>query len=458
RSRPQNIKYDLREGFTWTALTVADFNTRYMPKGSIFDAKGSSGFCKETETLLYSIALCNSKPFMQFLSILAPTMDYNAGAIAKVPAIYDEKYYSVIDELVASSISISKSDWDFFENSWDFKTHPLIRSALLSPQKIAAEQEAGFQWGNTMEDAYNRWQHYTEEQFTTLKANEEELNRIFIDIYGLQDELTPEVADKDVTVRKADLGREIRSFISYAVGCMFGRYSLDTTGLAYAGGQWDEGKYRSYIPEDDNILPITDSDYFDDDIVMRFVDFVKIVYGENTLAQNLEFIANALYPNANTTARETIRRYFQSDFFKDHCKIYQKRPIYWLFDSGKQNGFKALVYLHRYDKYTVARVRKGYLHPLQRKYEAEVERMNKLADLPETSPRDKAEFKKQTEKISKQIAECRTYDQIISHMAAQNIELDLDDGVKVNYEKFQGVEVPRGDGRGTVMMDLLGKI
>ncbi len=309
-----------------------------------------------------------------------------------------------------------------------------------------------------MEDAYRHWKWFADDRFTTLKANEEELNRIFIDIYGLQAELTPEVEDKDVTVRRADLGREIRSFISYAVGCMFGRYSLDTPGLAYAGGEWDEGKYTSYLPEDDNILPITDADYFDDDIVMRFVDFVKVVYGEATLAENLAFIATALYPNGNGTAREMIRRYFQNDFFKDHCKIYQKRPIYWLFDSGKQNGFKALIYLHRYDKYTVARVRTAYLHPLQRKYEAEIERMSKLADLPETSARDKAEFKKQTEKLNKQIAECRTYDQIIAHMAAQTIELDLDDGVKVNYEKFQGVEVPRGDGKGKIKMDLLGRI
>ena len=191
---------------------------------------------------------------------------------------------------------------------------------------------------------------------------------------------------------------------------------------------------------------------------MRFVGFVKVVYGEDTLAENLEFIALALYPNGNGTAREMIRRYFQNDFFKDHCKIYQKRPIYWLFDSGKQNGFKALIYLHRYDKYTVARVRTEYLHPLQRKYEAVIQRMDKLADLPETSARDKAEFRKQTEKIEKQIAECRAYDQIISHIAAQTIELDLDDGVKVNYEKFQGVEVPRDDGKGSVKMDLLGKI
>lgn len=193
-----------------------------------------------------------------------------------------------------------------------------------------------------IEGAFKEWERECNERFYTLKANEEELNRIFIEIYGLQDELTPEVEDKDVTVRKADLGREIRSFISYAVGCMFGRYSLDTEGLSYAGGQWDESKYTSYIPEDDNIIPITDAEYFDDDIVARFVDFVKVVYGKEWLENNLHFIAEALYPNANGLPREKIRCYFLNDFFKDHCKIYQKRPIYWLFNSGKQNGFKAL--------------------------------------------------------------------------------------------------------------------
>ncbi len=312
--------------------------------------------------------------------------------------------------------------------------------------------------GRLIADKYKEWENECNDRFNTLKANEEELNRIFIDIYGLQDELTPEVEDKDVTVRRAELAREIKSLISYAVGCMFGRYSLDVTGLAYAGGAWDESKYSTFIPDDDNCIPITDADYFDDDMVMRFIEFVKVVYGEDTLAENLEFVASALYPTANTTARERIRRYFTTDFYKDHLKVYQKRPIYWMFDSGKQNGFKALIYLHRYDKYTVARVRTGYLHPLQHKYEAEIDRMKKLAELPDCSARDKSEYKKLTDKLGKQVDECRAYDQIISHIASQTIELDLDDGVKVNYAKFQGVEVPTSDGRGTVKMDLLAKI
>ncbi len=372
--------------------------------------------------------------------MLNPTVTLQVKDVKNTPIIIDADRKEYVEELGEQSTEISHIDWDSFETSWEFQAHPLINGEI------------------SIKMAFDKWQDETAIRFTALKANEEELNRIFIDIYGLQEELSPEVEDKDITVRRADLGRDIRSFVSYAVGCMFGRYSLDVPGLAYAGGQWDESKYRSFIPDAQNIIPITDADYFDDDIVMRFVEFVKVVYGEDTLAENLEFIAKALYPNGNGTAREMIRRYFQNDFFKDHCKIYQKRPIYWLFDSGKQNGFKALIYLHRYDKYTVARVRTEYLHPLQRKYDAEIERMNNLAVLPETSARDKAAYKKQTEKISKQIAECRTYDQIIAHIASQSIELDLDDGVKVNYAKFQNVEVPNDGGKGTAKMNLLGKI
>jgi type II restriction/modification system DNA methylase subunit YeeA len=215
-------------------------------------------------------------------------------------------------------------------------------------------------------DKFKQWASECDERFNTLKANEEELNRIFIEIYGLRDELTPEVEDKDVTVRRADLGREIRSLLSYAVGCMFGRYSLDVEGLAYAGGEWDAGKYKTFIPDKDNIIPICDDEYFDDDILGRFVDFVRVVYGEETLEENLKFIVDAL--GARGTPREAVRAYFLNEFYKDHCKIYQKRPIYWLFDSGRKNGFKALVYLHRYSKDLLARMRTDYVHEQQERY------------------------------------------------------------------------------------------
>lgn len=284
-------------------------------------------------------------------------------------------------------------------------------------------------------DKFAAWQQECNERFNHLKANEEELNRIFIDIYGLQDELTPEVEDKDVTVRRADLQREIKSLLSYAVGCMFGRYSLDVDGLAYAGGEWDESKYKSFIPDNDNCIPITDEEYFGDDIVGRFVQFIKTVYGADTLEENLDFIASAL-SNKGNTSREIIRNYFLNDFIKDHIKIYQKRPIYWLFDSGKQNGFKALVYMHRWNADTVGNVRVEYLHKVQRVYESEIIRMQETIDN-STNGRDIAAAEKRKEKLTKQLKETKDYDAKIAHIALSRIDIDLDDGVKVNYEKVQ---------------------
>ena len=302
-------------------------------------------------------------------------------------------------------------------------------------------------------DKFTAWQAECEARFQQLKANEEELNRIFIDIYGLQDELTPEVADKDVTVHRVfntkddvpesmkgsnyvrTLRDEIVSLISYAVGCLFGRYSLDVEGLAYAGGEWDASKYQTIIPDADNILPICDDDYFEDDLTGKFVDFVRVVYGEDTLEENLKFIADAL--GGKGTHREVIRAYFLNDFFADHCKTYQKRPIYWLFDSGKKNGFKALIYLHRYQRDLLARMRTDYVHEQQERYRTQ---LSHLADaLEHASGADKVRLTKQQKKLQDQSRELQTYEEKIHHLADQNIELDLDDGVKVNYAKFGDV-------------------
>ena len=284
-------------------------------------------------------------------------------------------------------------------------------------------------------DKFSAWQAECDARFNQLKANEEELNRIFIDIYGLQDELTPEVADKDITVRKADLQREIKSLISYAVGCMFGRYSLDVDGLAYAGGAWDAAKYKTFIPDADNILPICDDAYFPDDIVGRFIDFVRTVYGADTLDENLKFIADAL--GGKGTPQEVIRSYFLNDFYADHCKIYQKRPIYWLFDSGKKNGFKCLIYLHRYRPDTIARIRTDYVHELQSRYRTAIEDLtNRLAT---AAPAERARLNKQLTRRKDQAAELHTYEEKIHHLADQMIAIDLDDGVKHNYAIFQDV-------------------
>lgn len=289
--------------------------------------------------------------------------------------------------------------------------------------------------GTLISDKFSAWQTECDARFNQLKANEEELNRIFIDIYGLQDELTPDVADKDVTVRKADLQREIKSLISYAVGCMFGRYSLDVDGLAYAGGAWDAAKYKTFIPDADNILPICDDAYFPDDIVGRFIDFVRTVYGADTLDENLKFIADAL--SGKGTPQEVIRSYFLNDFYADHCKIYQKRPIYWLFDSGKKNGFKCLIYLHRYRPDTIARIRTDYVHELQSRYRTAIEDLtNRLAT---AAPAERARLNKQLTRRKDQAAELHTYEEKIHHLADQMIAIDLDDGVKHNYAIFQDV-------------------
>lgn len=307
--------------------------------------------------------------------------------------------------------------------------------------------------GKLISEKYAAWQAECEARFQQLKKNEEELNRIFIDIYGLQDELTPDVADKDITVHRVydskddvpesmkgsnyvrTLHDEIVSLVSYAVGCMFGRYSLDVDGLAYAGGEWDESKYKTFIPDADNCIPITDEEYFEDDIVGLFCAWLKKVYGEDTLEENLDFIANAL-GNKGKTSREVIRNYFLTDFIKDHIKTYQKRPIYWLFDSGKQNGFKALVYMHRWNADTIGNVRVEYLHRIQRVYEKEITRMQEIID----NSHDNKEISnatKRKEKLQKQIKETKDYDAKIAHLALLRIDIDLDDGVKVNYEKVQ---------------------
>ena len=443
----QNTQFYFQEGLTWSALTSGSFSVRWQEKGALF---GSGGYCAFVEDNLkfFVLALLNSKVTDAFIQFVSPTLNYEVGHIKTIPVVLTEKN-AAITELSLSSILCSRNDWDSYETSWDFKYHPLVNHINIDTDKPI-----------TVENSYKHWKSECEQRFTKLKANEEELNRIFIDIYGLKDELTPEVLDKDITVHrifdtKEDVPEsmkgsayirtrrdEIVSLLSYAVGCMFGRYSLDTQGLAYAGGEWDASKYTSFKPVIDNIIPITDEVYLEDDIdiITRLCTWLKVVYSEDTLEENLDFIANAL-GNKGNTSREIIRNYFLNDFFKDHCQTYSvtgsgKRPIYWLFDSGKQNGFKALIYLHRYNADTVGNLRIDYLHRMQRIYESEIERMQDTVDHV-ANARDVAAAKKRKEKLQKQLKECREYDEKIAHLALSRIELDLDDGVKVNYRKIQ---------------------
>ncbi len=451
-------EYYFKELITWSGISSGEPSMRYSNHcifGSGAKALLSSGVFFEY------LAFLNSKVALELLGFLSPTLNYEAGHIGNLPICFQEN--SNVERITKQNISLSKSDWDSFETSWDFTKHPLVVNSdqcIVNSESLANTQlttnhsslatsgqllvnrdsSANTQLTTnhsslaTIAQAYHRWEEETNTRFAQLKANEEELNRIFIDIYGLQDELTPEVEDKDVTVRKADLQRDIKSLLSYAVGCMFGRYSLDVEGLAFAGGTWDESKYVTFKPDEDNVIPITDEDYFEDDLIGRLIAWLKVVYGAETLEENLRFIADALGTSGDT-ARQKIRNYFLKDFFKDHCKIYQKRPIYWLYDSGKQNGFKALIYMHRYDADTSGQVRAEYLGKMEETYESEINRMQDIMD--NGAGREVALAGKRKEKLQKQLHECRDYDAVLGHIALASIAIDLDDGVKVNYVKVQ---------------------
>lgn len=573
----RNRAYYFKSFIAWTKVSSANTGFRFFEDYFLFDGAGGTLFLYDESNIPVFLGLLNSTVAAKILNVISPTLNFNENHIGSIPVIeMSNEDKSKVTELVYQNIYISKSDWDAFETSWDFTKHPLV---VTSDQCIVnSEDSANTQLTTnhypltTISQAYQRWEEETNTRFAQLKANEEELNRIFIDIYGLQDELTPEVEDKDVTVRKADLQRDIKSLLSYAVGCMFGRYSLDVEGLAYAGGefsdQWvvisdqcyrrevvekyvaqelqraygmaevnvtdgrdlssseviaergviftfgsdeksssfDSIKYRRgtskklyegicelsfnserikcgignatydlcspeilnaitsgsgvelvqrgwqdadsidwqtihhtlktnhYGADEDNVIPITDEDYFEDDIIGRLIAWLKVVYGAETLEENLRFIADALGTSGDT-ARQKIRNYFLKDFFKDHCKIYQKRPIYWLYDSGKQNGFKALIYMHRYDAYTSGQVRAEYLGKMEETYESEINRMQDIMD--NGAGREVALAGKRKEKLQKQLHECRDYDAVLGHIALASIAIDLDDGVKVNYVKVQ---------------------
>ena len=411
----------LKRALTWPFITSGNFSARRLPMGSLWDVAGSPCFFKDEVVENTVLAFLCSKVANYILKIINPTINVQAIDINRLPLDINYDLKTKCPAITIENCDLSKKDWDSFETSWDFKTHPLIMNHV-----------------STIEKAYNLWNDECEERFSTLKSNEEELNRIFIDIYGLQDELDPCVEDKDVTVRKADLVRDVKSFISYAVGCMFGRYSLDAEGLTYAGGEWDSGKYTSFIPDKDNIIPICDEEYFEDDIVSRFVQFVKVVYGSDTLEENLQFIANVLGGSGN--GRDVLRNYFLNDFFKDHCNTYQvtgsgKRPIYWQFDSGKNNGFKAIIYMHRYTPDLIARLRTTYIHPLQSRLRTQIDLLNKqIDDASNTS--EKVILSKQLKKLNDQLLELNKYEEKIHHYADMMIDINLDDGVKKNYAKF----------------------
>jgi len=442
RGKKTFSEYYLRDYVSWSYITFSTLSTRYFPKGFLWDVAGSGMFDKK-DYLKYLQGLLSSKIGIHILKIINPTLNFQVEHILQIPIIYNEKYKIQIDKIVQENIDMAKDDWDSFETSWNFKKHPLLKFK-----------------DKNIERSFKNWLEYKNNLFIKMKNNENTLNRLFIEIYNLQKQLTNEISDDDITLYIPNIEKDIKSLISYYVGIVFGRYSLDKEGVIFAGGNFDITKYQEFIPDEDNIIPVLDTAYFEDDIVGRFIEFLKITFGEEELENNINFIAKAL-GNKKDTSRETIRNYFLNDFYKDHIKEYQvksynKAPIYWEFNSGKYNGFKCLVYMHRYNPDLVSKVRTEYLHETQKKLEQAKENCDKIINNT-NSKSEKSKATKEKNKLIKQIEETKEYDEALAHIANQRIEIDLDDGVKVNYAKFQNVNVSK-EGLKTKKISLLTKI
>lgn len=426
-SLPGHKQY-FHSGITWSFISSSNFGARYFPNGFIFDVAGSSVFPNEEDIYYLTGYLC-SKVTWEFLKAQNPTLNFQVGNVANLPIItdIDSNIKQDIERLSRENIEISKNEWDSFESSWEFKKHPLLTFRDNS---------------NLISNSFEKWREFTEKQYNRLKRNEEEINKLFIGIFELQNDMSPNVDDDDITIRKANKEREIKTLINYAVGCMLGRYSLDEEGLVYSGGKFDPNRYKKYNVDKDNILPIVPGAYFDDDIVSKFVEFIEVSFGEETLSENLDYIADSLGKKKNETAKETIRNYFLNDFFKNHLDIYsargRKAPIYWLFTSGKQKAFNCLIYMHRYDKTTLSRIRTDYLHEYQIRLDAEKKDLLSIIEGDYTA-KEISNAKKEIKSLDKKIEELKEYDELLHHMADMQIEIDLDDGVVVNYDKFKGL-------------------
>ena len=428
-------KYWYKEGITYTSTSSKGTGFRYLPKGCLFDKKGPA--IVNIKYLLYIIGFLNSKVVSYFLKFLAPTIDIQVKNIKEIPLIIDNSKRKKIEEITLENIKIAYSDWNNKETSFDFKINPLISSET------------------DLKKIYCEFQKSVNNKFKKMKINEEIINRYFIEIYDLKEELSPHIENNNITLFESDYETDIKSFVSYAVGCMFGRYSLDNEGLQFAGGGFDLNDYHKFVPDDDNIIPVLDSEYFDDDIVGRFVEFVKTCFGEENLEKNLDFIANALAKNKKPP-REKIRDYLLKNFFNDHKKTYKKCPIYWQFSSGKENGFNCLIYLHRYEPSLIARIRTDYLHKTQKAIEQSIINCDNIINH-SSSNTEITKATKDKNKLQKQLKETQEYDEALSHIANQNIKIDLDNGVKVNYAKFQNIEVSK-EGKKSKKINLLKKL
>ena len=435
KSRPQNMQYYFKKGLTWSALTSKKLSLRLSPIGNIITGAGYGLFNNEF-SLLTIMGFLNSKIATYFSSIFSETLNFEVGILNRMPILIKEN--SEINKLVSDNITISKENWDNYEFSFDFIKHPFMNFN-----------------SDLLKECYEMYASDFKLKFNELKKNEEQINVFFIQEYDLKNHIKKNVPNEDITLFKPNLTEDIKSFISYAVGCMFGRYSLDNEGLQFAGGEFNIDNYHKFIPDEDNIIPVLDSEYFEDDIVNRFVEFVKICFGEETLEENLDFIANALAKNKKPS-REKIREYMLKNFFNDHKKTYKKCPIYWQFSSGKENGFNCLVYMHRYEPSLVARIRTDYLHKTQKAIEQAIANCDNIINH-SSSNTEVTKATKEKSKLQKQLKETQEYDEALAHIANQNIKINLDDGVKVNYAKFQNIEVSK-EGKKSKKINLLKKL
>lgn len=482
-----------RSGITWSGLTSSAVTFRYSPSGHIFDSNKGPMMFPEKDQLSIILGFLNSNFIEIILSVLNPTLSTQNGDIDRLPFNDKNLKKNKINDVVEEAVSIARADWDSFETSWEFQSLPLLQGVRGQGLGVSEEGKEVFSnpqtlnpkpFSHSVEECWNDWKDLTEERINRMQELETENNRLFIEAYGLEDELVPEVPLEQITLMRADAEKDTRRLLSYFIACLMGRYSLDETGLIYADAEnrgFDASNYQTFPADDDGIVPVTDIEWFPQEAARQFEKFIAIVYSENqnkeinrdeedkrdknninssipsissipvnsSHAKNMQWIAEQLGGKANETPIETIRRYFSTSFFKDHLKTYKKRPIYWLFSSGKQKAFEALVYLHRYNEATLPRMRHAYVLPLMSKLEAQIETLAGRADEFGTrtdglidsadSTSEKNRLRKQLEVFSKKQIELKQFDEKLRHASDERIQIDLDDGVKVNYGKFGDV-------------------
>lgn len=436
----KNIDYYFRPSVSWSLISSSSFSARYTSGGFLFDVGGPSAFPDENH-ILQTCGLFNSNVFQELIRILNPTLNFNSGDIARVPVDWRVLGGALYSHQARRCIEAHRQDWNVYERSWDFQSLPIL---LASSDPTS-----------TLESSYTAWICQNRETIAEMKRLEEENNRLFIDAYGLQEELTPDVPIEQITLTVnpayrygGKLSEEkqwtrfredtMQELASYAIGCAMGRYSLDEPGLIYAHSGnvgFDPSRYPTFPADADGIIPITDTDWFDDDAAHRVIEFISVAWNKDSLEVNLKFLADNISPKKDESSRDTIRRYLCDGFFKDHLQTYKNRPIYWCFTSGKQKAFQCLVYLHRYNEGTLARMRMEYVVPLQSKMAARIDKLGDDIQSASTGAQAKR-LQKERDKLTRQLEELRRFDEQLRHYADQRIALDLDDGVKVNYAKF----------------------